>query len=60
MKHPLPDTATTPTVSTVMVRQLDPEVIRKLRVRAAERNRSMEAELRMLLTAIANGETVNG
>lgn len=49
-----------PTVSTVMVRQLDPAVVRKLRVRAAERGRSMETELRLLLTAIANGETVNG
>lgn len=49
-----------PSVSTVMVRQLDPAVVRKLRVRAAERGRSMETELRLLLTAIANGETVNG
>lgn len=49
-----------PTVSTVMVRQLDPAVVRKLRVRAAERGRSMETEPRLLLTAIANGETVNG
>lgn len=50
----------TPTVSVVVIRQLAPEVVRKLRVRAAERGRSMEAELRLLLTAIANGETVNG
>lgn len=49
-----------PTVSVVVIRQLAPEVVRKLRVRAAERGRSMEAELRLLLTAIANGETVNG
>jgi plasmid stability protein len=49
-----------PTVSTVMIRQLDPAVVRKLRVRAAERGRSMATELRLLLTAIANGETVNG
>lgn len=49
-----------PSVSTVMVRQLDPAVVRKLRVRAAQRGRSMETELRLLLTAIANGETVNG
>ncbi|WP_020699567.1 FitA-like ribbon-helix-helix domain-containing protein [Reyranella massiliensis] len=49
-----------PTVSTVMIRQLDPEVVRRLRVRPAERGRSMKSELRLLLTAIANGETVNG
>jgi plasmid stability protein len=54
------DAQTSRTVSTVMVRQLDPAVVRKLRVRAAERGRSMETELRLLLTAIANGETVNG
>ncbi len=54
------DAPTSPSVSTVMVRQLDPAVVLKLRVRAAERGRSMETELRLLLTAIANGETVNG
>ncbi len=56
----MPDAQNAPSVSTVMVRQLDPAVVRKLRVRAAERGRSMETELRLLLTAIANGETVNG
>jgi len=48
------------TEKAITVRNLDAETVRKLRVRAAERGRSMEAELRLLLTAIANGETVNG
>lgn len=37
------------------VRQLDDDVIAKLRVRAAMRGRSMEAEAREVLSAIANG-----
>lgn len=54
------ENANTSTAKAVTVRHLDAEIVRKLRVRAAERGRSMETELRLLLTAIANGETVNG
>lgn len=31
------------------VRKLDPELVRRLKIRAAEHNRSMEAELRVIL-----------
>lgn len=52
--------ADAPSVISVTIRQVDRAVVRKLRVRAAERGRSMEAELRLLLAAIANGEVING
>lgn len=52
--------ADAPAVTSVTIRQIDRSIVRKLRVRAAERGRSMEAELRLLLAAIANGEVING
>lgn len=45
---------TKPRKSTVMVRQLEPEVVRKLKVKAARNGRSMEAELREVLSTVAS------
>jgi len=38
----------------IMIRDLDAEIKRSLRVRAAMNGRSMEAEARAILTAIVN------
>ncbi len=38
-------------MTTITVRNLDPEVQRLLKVRASEHNRSMEAEARAILSA---------
>ena len=38
----------------ITIRNLDPEIKRGLRVRAAMNGRSMEAEARAILTAIVN------
>lgn len=43
--------------ATVMVRQLEPEVVRKLKVKAARNGRSMEAELREVLSTVASQVT---
>lgn len=40
-------------MSALTIRQLDPETVAKLRVRAAEQGRSMEAEARFWLRAVA-------
>ena len=40
-------------MATITVRQLDDEVRRLLKVRAAHHNRSMEAEIRHILTSVA-------
>lgn len=44
--------------ATVTVRQLDPDVVKKLKVIAATNNRSMEAEIRDALHRLANGEVL--
>ena len=44
--------------ATVTVRQLDPDVVKKLKVIAATNNRSMEAEIRNALHRLANGEVL--
>lgn len=41
-------------MSALTIRQLEPETVAKLRVRAAERGRSMEAEARFWLRAVAD------
>ena len=43
----------------ITIRGLDEEVKRKLRVRAATNNRSLEAELRSVLTKIADGSFID-
>lgn len=43
-------------MGSVLIRNLDDEVIAKLRVRAAENGRSMEAELRVILNQVLSRE----
>ena len=43
-------------MATLTVRQLDPELVRRLRIRAAEHGRSAEAEHRAILRAALTGE----
>lgn len=46
-------------MATITVRNLDPEVRRRLKVRAARSGRSMEAEARAILSdAVAEGDLV--
>lgn len=42
-------------MATLVIRDLDDEVKARLRVRAAERGRSMEAEAREILTSVVGG-----
>lgn len=42
-------------MSTITVRGLDDDIVRALKVRAARQGRSMEAEVRSILTAAAKG-----
>jgi antitoxin FitA len=44
-----------PAMSTLMVRNVDPTLKEKLRVRAAQHGRSMEAELRHILSDVLEG-----
>ncbi len=47
-------------MATITVRNLDDEVQRRLKSRAAENNRSMEAEARAILSAaVADGDFVS-
>ncbi len=43
-------------MSTLMVRNVDPTLKKRLRVRAAQHGRSMEAELRHILSAVLEGD----
>lgn len=45
-------------MGTLTVRQLDDDVMAKLRVRAAQHGRSMEADAREVLAAVANGARI--
>ncbi|MBO9555348.1 hypothetical protein [Cellulomonas sp.] len=45
-------------MSTITVRNLDPEIQRRLKVRAAHHNRSMEAEARAILSAAVSGDSL--
>ncbi len=45
-------------MATLTIRDLDEELKRSLRVRAASRNRSMEEEARQILRAALQGEAV--
>jgi len=45
-------------MSTITVRNLDPEIQRKLKVRAAHNNRSMESEARAILSAAVAGDSL--
>jgi antitoxin FitA len=42
---------------TLTIRKVDPELQKRLRVRAAENGRSMEAELRQILKDVVGGAT---
>jgi plasmid stability protein len=44
-------------MATLTIRKVDPEVQKRLRVRAAENGRSMEAELRQILKDAVGGAT---
>ena len=43
-------------MATLTVRNVDPEIQKRLRVRAAQNGRSMEAELRHILEGVFRGE----
>ena len=44
-------------MATLTIRKVDPEVQKRLRVRAAENGRSMEAELRQIIKDAVGGAT---
>ena len=44
-------------MATLTIRKVDPEVQKRLRVRAAENGRSMEAELRQIIKDAVGGTT---
>jgi len=44
-------------MATLTIRNVDPEVQKRLRVRAAENGRSMEAELRQIINDAVSGKT---
>src|SRR5688572_11659142 len=53
--HCMQDEFSGPVVATLTVRNIDPEVRQRLRVRAARNGRSMEAELRQIIKdAVSN------
>jgi plasmid stability protein len=47
-------------MATLTIRNVDPEVRKRLRVRAAQNSRSMEAELRQILKDAVGGEVETG